>query len=82
MLTPRRTSDSPTTAIAIGIAAAAIVCCAGLPAFGALLGGLTLGGMLGLGVGAVLLGVLTWAATAALVRGRRRARCDDRIRGE
>jgi hypothetical protein len=82
MLTPRRTSDSATAAIAIGTAAVAIVCCAGLPAIGAFLGGLTLGGILGLGLGAVLLGVLTWAATATLLRGRQRPHCDERIRDE
>lgn len=83
MLTPRRTSDSATAAIAIGTAAGAIACCADLPAIGAFLGGLTLGGILGaVLLGAVLLGVVTWAATATLVRRRRRPRCDERIRDE
>jgi hypothetical protein len=82
MLTTRRTNDSATAAIVIGTAAVAIACCAGLPAIAALIGGLTLGGILGLGLGAVLLGVLTWTATATLVRGRQRPRCDERIRDE
>ena len=55
MLTPRWTNDSATPAIVIGTAAVAIACCAGLPAIVALIGGLTRGGILGLGLGAVLL---------------------------
>jgi hypothetical protein len=82
MLTTRRTSDSATAAIAIGAAAVAIVCCAGLPAIAALIGGVTLGGILGLGLGAVLLGALTWTATATLLRGRRRRRREEGIREE
>jgi hypothetical protein len=82
MLRPRRTNDSATAAIAIGTAAVAIACCAGLPAIAALIGGLTLGGILGLGLGAGLLGVLTWTATATLLRRRQRPRCDERIRDE
>jgi hypothetical protein len=82
MLTPRRPNDSATAAIAIGTGSVAIASCAGLPAIAALIGGLTLGGILRLGLGAVLLGVLTWTATATLVRGRQRPRCDERIRDE
>lgn len=38
--------------------------------------------ILGLGLGVVLLGMLTWTATATLVRGRQHPRCDERIRDE
>lgn len=82
MLMPRRTSDAATATIAVGAAAVAIVCCAGLPAIAALIGGVTLGGILGLGLGAVLLGALTWTATATLLRGRRRRPREERIRDE
>jgi hypothetical protein len=82
MLTPRRTTDTATATLAIGTATVAIVCCARLPAIAALLGGLTLGAILGLGLGAVLLAALTWTATATLLRRRQRRRCDERIRRE
>jgi hypothetical protein len=77
MLTPRRTGDTPTTTLAIGGAAVAIICCAGLPAIAAVLGGLTLGAMLGLGLGAVLIGALAWTAIAAFARTRQRRRCSE-----
>jgi hypothetical protein len=80
MLT-RPKGDAATATVAIGAAGVAIVCCAGLPAIAALIGGVTLGGILGLGLGAVLLGALTWTATATLLRGRRRRR-EERIRHE
>jgi hypothetical protein len=80
MLTPRRTTDSPTATIAIGAAAVVIVCCAGLPAIAAFLGGLTLGAILGLGLGAVLLGALAWTAVALSVRARQQRRGDERSR--
>jgi hypothetical protein len=57
-----------------------IVCCAGLPAIAASLGGLTLGAILELGLGAVLLGALTWTAVALFVRTRQRRRGDERSR--
>ena len=72
MLTARRASDSPTATIAIGAAAVVIVCCAGLPAIAAFLGGVTLGATLGLGLCAVLLGALAWTAVALFVRTRQR----------
>jgi len=77
MLTPQRKSDTATATIGIG-ALVAITCCAGLPAIGALLGGLTLGAVLGLGVGALIVGALAWTATAILARRRRGARCGER----
>ena len=82
MLTPRRASDSATATIAIDAGAVAIACDAGLPALAALIGGLTLGGILGLRLGAVPLGVRTWTAKATLVRGRQRLRCEERTRDE
>ncbi len=50
------------------------MCCAGLPTVTALLGGLTLGVILGLGLGAMLLGALAWMATAIFIRKRQRRR--------
>lgn len=59
----------------MGVAALAIVCCAGLPPVVGLLGGLTLGGVLGAGGG-----LLAAAAVVLLVfvvlRSRRRRSCD------
>jgi hypothetical protein len=52
----------------------AIACCAGLPAIGALLGGLTVAAILGLGSGALTLGALAWTAAAIINRRRQRAR--------
>jgi hypothetical protein len=76
MLTRERRPDA--AVVGIGAAVVAVGCCAGMPAIAALLGGLTLGAILGLGLGAVILGTLAWAAVA--VRGRRRdhARCQGR----
>jgi hypothetical protein len=72
MLTPERRSDAATTMLGITAAGVAIACCVGLPAIGALLGGLTIGAALGLGFGALILGALAW--TAALIVTRRCAR--------
>lgn len=76
MLTPGRKSDTTTATLGIGAALVAITCCAGLPAIGALLGGLTLGAVLGLGLGTLIVVALAWTATAILARRRCRARCD------
>lgn len=76
MLTPRCKSDTATATLGIGAALVAITCCAGLPAIGALLGGLTLGAIVGLGLGALAVGALAWTATAILTR-RRRSPCGD-----
>jgi hypothetical protein len=54
-------------ALGIRAAALAVICCAGLPALGALLGSITLVALLG-----VAGGVLALAVGAALVRARRR----------
>jgi hypothetical protein len=65
--------------IALGVAALAVLCCAGLPLLVGVLGGLALGAVLGVGSGVVALVVLV---TAVLVtRHRRAAACriaDDR----
>jgi hypothetical protein len=74
VLTPERKSDAATTTLGIVAAAIAIACCAGLPAVGALLGGLTIGAMLGLGFGPVILGALAWTAVAIIAHRRGRAR--------
>ncbi len=77
MLTPQRKSDTATATLGIGAALVAITCCAGLPAIGALLGGLTLGAVLGLGLGALIVGALAWTTASILARRHRRARCDE-----
>jgi hypothetical protein len=74
MLTPGRRPDAATATLGIGAAVIAIACCAGLPAIGALLGGLTAGAVLGFGLGAVILGALVWMAAAIIIRRRQRTR--------
>jgi hypothetical protein len=74
MLTPDRQSDAATATLGIGAALLVIACCAGLPAIAALLGGLTLGAVLGFGLGALILGALAWTAAVMLTRRRRRRR--------
>jgi hypothetical protein len=81
MLTPERNPNPATGTLGIGAAVIALACCAGLPAVGALLGGLTVGAVLGLGFGALLLAALAWAAAAIIVRRqrvRRTARSEQR----
>jgi hypothetical protein len=70
MLSPERKSDPATAALAIGPAAIAVACCAGLPAIAALLGGLTLGVVLG--VGGPLLAALASALGAVVMQRRHR----------
>jgi hypothetical protein len=74
MLTPGRKSGTATATLGIGAALLAIVCCAGLPAIGALVGGLTLGAGMGLGLGALTIGALAWTATVIYTRRKRRTR--------
>ena len=66
----------------LGITAAgiAIACCVGLPAIGVLLGGLTIGVVLGLGFGALILGALAWTASGMITP--RRQRVQQRMRGQ
>jgi predicted lipid-binding transport protein (Tim44 family) len=74
VLTPERRSDVATATLSVGAAVVASACCAGLPAIGALLGGLTIGAMLGLGFGPLILGALAWTAVAIITRLRGRVR--------
>lgn len=74
MLTPGRKSETAAATVGIGSAVIAIACCAGLPAIAALFGGLTVGAVLGLCLGALILGMLAWAAAAMISRGRSRSR--------
>jgi hypothetical protein len=55
---------------AAGVAAFAVVCCAGLPLLAALVGGVALGTLLGVGAG-VLAALVVGGALAARVRRRR-----------
>jgi hypothetical protein len=67
----RRAKDAGTLLAPIGVAALAIVCCAGLPSLAGLAGGLTLAAVLGLGGGLVVL-IAALAVTMLTVRARRR----------
>ena len=58
------------SSLALGTAALAVVCCAGLPLLIAAAGGVTLGAVFGLAGLAVALGLL---ALALVIRARRRA---------
>ena len=79
MLTPERKSDAATATLGIA-AVIAIACCAGLAAIGVLLGGLTIGVVLGLGFGALILGALAWTASGMITPRRQRAQ--QRVRGQ
>lgn len=57
---------------AVGLAAFAVVCCAGLPVVAGVLGGLTVVSLVGIGTGIVVAAGLV-AFAALLVRNRRRA---------
>jgi hypothetical protein len=80
MLSPERKSEAATATLGLGAAAIAIACCAGLPTIAALLGGLTLSAVLGLGLGALLLAALARTTTAVIIRRRHRA--PRSVRGE
>ena len=77
---PGRKADAATVTFGVGAAAVAIVCCAGLPAVAALAGGLTAGAILGLGLGALIVGALALTGTVILTRKRQRARGVERNR--
>jgi hypothetical protein len=72
VLSSDRKSDAVSATLGIAAAVVAIACCAGLPATAALLGGLTLGVVLGFGLGALILGALAWTAVATITRRRAR----------
>ena len=74
MATERQGRSSGLILVVLGAAAVA-VCCAGVPLLIAALGGLTLAAVLGIGAGAVVLGVITFLV-AILVRTRRARHCD------
>ncbi len=65
----RGRTDVPLVGVAAG--ALAVVCCAGLPAIGALLGGITIAGVLGV-AGGVLVIAAAVGGSALLMRARRR----------
>ena len=75
MAAERHGRSSGLTVLALGAAALAVVCCAGVPLLIAALGGLTLAAVLGIGAGAVVLGVIAFLV-AILVRTRRARHCD------
>jgi hypothetical protein len=53
----------------------AVACCAGLPALGAIVGGLTVAAVIGISTGALLAAVVV-ALAVLMWRGRRRRACD------
>ena len=72
LITPKRTPIGGGV-VALGVAALAVLCCAGLPLLVGVLGGLALGTVLGLGAGVVALVVLVTAGLGT--RNRRAAAC-------
>ena len=60
-----------TGVLAVGAAAFAVFCCAGLPLIASLVGGLTLAGVLGASAG-VLIAAAAVATAVVVLRGRRR----------
>ena len=70
----RHDSSDTATFAAVGVAAAAVACCAGLPALAAVLGGLSLAAILDAGAGLLALAGLA-GASALIVRARRAPRC-------
>lgn len=62
---------------AVGVAALAVVCCAGLPLVIGLFGGLTLAGVLGVGTG-FLAAAAVVAVAFVFARARRRRACAER----
>jgi hypothetical protein len=69
----RKRPDGGLGVAAVGVAAVAVLCCAGLPILAALAGSIALGILLGVGAGAVA-AVLVVGAIARRARARR-ARC-------
>jgi hypothetical protein len=70
----RRDSTDTTTLAAAGVAVIAVVCCAGLPAIAAVLGGITLAAVLGVAGGILAVTGLV-AAVVFTIRVRRRRAC-------
>jgi hypothetical protein len=66
---PKR--HSTTGVLAVGAAAFAVLCCAGLPLVVSLVGGLTVAGVLGVSAG-VLIVAAAVAGAVVLIRARRR----------
>jgi hypothetical protein len=71
--------DGPLLGLAAG--AFAVVCCAGLPAIGALMGGITIAGLIGVGAGVLALAALLGAAALEARARRRRGACPPPARG-
>lgn len=63
------------TIIGATVGVLAVICCAGLPAIAAVLGGITIAGVLGVTGGLLALAALAGAALLAVRARRRRAVC-------
>ena len=76
-------ADGRASGPALGVASGvfAVVCCAGLPAIGGLLGGITIAGVIGIGGGVLALAALLGVAALAMRERRRRRSCPPRATG-
>jgi hypothetical protein len=75
--------DGRASGPALGIAAGAVavVCCAGVPAIGALVGGITIAAVIGAAAGVLALAALLSGATVLVRARRRRGPCPPRDGG-
>jgi hypothetical protein len=62
-------------ALGVTAGAFAVACCAGLPAIGALIGGITIAGVLGVAGGVLVLAALGGGAVLLVRARRRRSSC-------
>lgn len=70
---PKGSQGAPRTGLAaLGIAAFAVLCCAGLPLVAGVLGGVALGSVLGVGAGVLVVIVVI---VLVVVRARRQRAC-------
>lgn len=69
--------DGRASGPALGVAAAAfaVICCAGLPAIGALIGGITIAAVIGVAGGVLALAALGGGAIVLVSARRRRRSC-------
>jgi hypothetical protein len=75
--------DGRASSGALGVAAGvfAVLCCAGLPAIGGLIGGATIAGVIGVGAAVLAITALLGGAALAVRARRRRGACPPSARG-
>jgi hypothetical protein len=66
---------APGPALGVAAGALAVLCCAGLPAIGALIGGITIAGVIGVAGGVFGLAALLGGGALAVPARRRRGSC-------